>query len=236
MIVLQQCGICLTYFIFVAHNLFDIAASFNVDISMRSLCFCQLAFYIPLVLIRNLQNFAVTNLVANALILMSIATLVYFAIDTIDDVDRVHETLVMFNDSSFYRFVGTSVFIFEGIMALCVPLQQAVREDIREDFPTIFVVTLGIIVVSYMVFGALNYCAYGTTTEMVLTANLPNDGPWRVLVQIAFACAVVFTFPLQLFPAVSTLGTFITNQQNKAQSDLTVGDISHFVSSLPVFE
>jgi hypothetical protein len=38
MIILQQCGICLTYFIFVAHNLFDVATYFGFDISMRYCC------------------------------------------------------------------------------------------------------------------------------------------------------------------------------------------------------
>jgi solute carrier family 36 (proton-coupled amino acid transporter) len=142
----------------------------------------------------------------------------------LEDTGATDDT-TMFNQSSFYQFVGTSVFIFEGVMALCVPLQQAVREDIRDDFPTIFVTTLGMIVVSYMMFGALNYCAYGETTQMVLTSNLP-EGLSRSLVQIAFACAVVFTFPLQLFPAVSTLVSFT----GRAKLDIKVWNLLNTVT------
>jgi amino acid permease len=176
------------------------------------LCFCQLAFYVPLALIRNLQHFAITNLIATLLILISISTLIYYAVQELEFKEKAPEVVVMFNEHSFYRFIGTSVFIFEGVMALSIPLQQSVRADIREDFPSIFRITLGMIVVSYIMFGALNYCAYGDRTEMVLTSNLP-DGLLRCLVQLAYACAVVFTFPLQLFPAVSTLRGFFARHK-----------------------
>eukprot|EP00615_Pteridomonas_danica_P013580 CAMPEP_0114328446 /NCGR_PEP_ID=MMETSP0101-20121206/407_1 /TAXON_ID=38822 ORGANISM="Pteridomonas danica, Strain PT" /NCGR_SAMPLE_ID=MMETSP0101 /ASSEMBLY_ACC=CAM_ASM_000211 /LENGTH=121 /DNA_ID=CAMNT_0001457761 /DNA_START=1 /DNA_END=362 /DNA_ORIENTATION=+ len=42
---------------------------------------------------------------------------------------------------------------------------------------------------------------------MVLTANLP-EGNWRSLVQLAYASSVVFSFPLQLFPAVGIFTGF----------------------------
>jgi translation initiation factor RLI1 len=35
MIVCLQCGICLTYFIFAAKNVIDVASYFNVNVSLR---------------------------------------------------------------------------------------------------------------------------------------------------------------------------------------------------------
>ena len=99
--------------------------------------------------------------------------------------------------------MGTSTYLFEGNAALVVPLQAAVVERDKHRFPPLFVRTLAMIVACYLGFGLLNWLAYGDSTEAVLTVNLPQ-GRWRSSVQLAYAVAVVLTFPLQLFPAIQT--------------------------------
>ena len=47
------------------------------------LCFAQLVAYVPLSLLRDIRNLAPTNLLANALILFSLAVLASFALATI---------------------------------------------------------------------------------------------------------------------------------------------------------
>ena len=77
----QQCGICLTYFIFVATNAQALAADlFGVeDLSMVHLCYWQLLLFLPLVMIRDIENFTYTNMVANVAILYSVLVLCAFA-------------------------------------------------------------------------------------------------------------------------------------------------------------
>ena len=67
-----------------------------------------------------------------------------------------------------------------------------------------YVRTCAGIIGMYICFGALNWIAYGKSTQVVLTLNLPR-GPWKASVQLAYSLAVVFTFPLQLYPAVQIL-------------------------------
>mmetsp|Transcript_33816 Transcript_33816/g.69120 ORF Transcript_33816/g.69120 Transcript_33816/m.69120 type:complete len:652 (+) Transcript_33816:143-2098(+) len=247
-IVLQQCGLCLTYFIFVASNLQSIIADFSgVNISLGSLCFWQLAVYVPLTLIRDIKSFAPTNLVANGLILYSLLVLGAFAVATVhlhrselllpaedapqatantdqEEVATRSPANRWFNFSQCYLFAGTAAFLFEGTMALALPLQGAVKPSLRHGFPALFVGTLGVIISVYLAFGFINDLAYGEATDMILTRNLPpspwqqptDDGgrslggwssvlPWKVSVQVAYIFAVMFTFPLQLFPAVQIL-------------------------------
>eukprot|EP00613_Pedinella_sp_CCMP2098_P065985 CAMPEP_0171988548 /NCGR_PEP_ID=MMETSP0993-20121228/275957_1 /TAXON_ID=483369 /ORGANISM="non described non described, Strain CCMP2098" /LENGTH=700 /DNA_ID=CAMNT_0012641523 /DNA_START=80 /DNA_END=2183 /DNA_ORIENTATION=+ len=247
-IVLQQCGLCLTYFIFVASNLQSIIADFSgVNISLGSLCFWQLAVYVPLTLIRDIKSFAPTNLVANGLILYSLLVLGAFAVATVhlhrselllpaedapqatantdqEEVATRNPANRWFNFSQCYLFAGTAAFLFEGTMALALPLQGAVKPSLRHGFPALFVGTLGVIISVYLAFGFINDLAYGEATDMILTRNLPpspwqqptDDGgrslggwssvlPWKVSVQVAYIFAVMFTFPLQLFPAVQIL-------------------------------
>ena len=56
----------------------------------------------------------------------------------------------------------------------------------------------------YICFGILNWAAYGKDTQTVLTVDLPR-GPWKASVQVAYTLAVIFTFPLQLYPAIQIL-------------------------------
>ncbi|KAH8053016.1 amino acid transmembrane transporter [Aureococcus anophagefferens] len=191
-IVAQQCGICLTYFIFVATNLRELVMYACPSFAAPSLAQCCL-----------LQNFALTNLVANALILYSLVVLaVYGTIEVVEHQPPL-ASLSLFNKQSFYLFVGTSAFVYEGSAALVVPLQEAVRKDLQPQFSTLYVRTCGMIIVTYIVFGA-ELGGLRNWTETVLTVNL-HPSPWKASVQLAYSLAVVFTFPLQLFPAIQIL-------------------------------
>ena len=78
----QQCGICLTYFIFVGTNARDLLTNlFGVadPPSLSSLCYWQLLLFIPLVMIRDIEQFTYTNMVANVAILYSVLVLSAFA-------------------------------------------------------------------------------------------------------------------------------------------------------------
>lgn len=207
-IVAQQCGICLTYFIFVATNLRELwiyfAGPLTSPPALGYFCVGQLAVLVPLSCIRNMQNFALTNLVANVLILYAIVVLAAFATVSVAKAPPAPSSLPLFNPKAFYLFIGTSAFVYEGSAALVVPLQEAVRPDLQREFPRLYLRTCGGIIVTYIFFGALNWAAYGAATETVLTVNLPS-GAWKASVQLAYSAAVIFTFPLQLFPAIQIL-------------------------------
>uniref|UniRef100_A0A7S3NFV1 Amino acid transporter transmembrane domain-containing protein n=1 Tax=Aureoumbra lagunensis TaxID=44058 RepID=A0A7S3NFV1_9STRA len=232
-IVLQQCGICMTYFVFVATNLRDVATALAPDgvhpPSLALMCFFQVLIYIPLVCVRDLQKFAHTNLLANALILYSLAVLLCFGLERVVAKPTVaKDRLVLFNSATFYLFVGTSAFVYEGSAALLVPLQEAVREDLQPYFAPLYLKTAGGIIATYIIFGLVNWAAYGDQTQTVLTVNLP-DGAWKTSVQLAYLIAVIFTFPLQLFPAIQIFRSVI----NKLQQAHKKGGSSRLVPTHP---
>ena len=218
-IVLQQCGICLTYVIFIATNCRELWAYWTgATPTLATCCALQLLVLVPLSWIRDMQTFATTNLIANALILYALIVLALHATTTIaHDPPASLSTLPLFNRESFYLFVGTSAFVYEGSAALVVPLQEAAASRtgaptwrstrrFSTNPPKMYgpVRTCAGIIATYICFGALNWIAYGKSTQVVLTLNLPR-GPWKASVQLAYSLAVVFTFPLQLYPAVQIL-------------------------------
>ena len=122
-IVLQQCGICLTYVIFIATNCRELWAYWTGSTpTLATCCALQLLVLVPLSWIRDMQTFATTNLIANALILYALIVLALHATTTIaHDPPASLSTLPLFNRESFYLFVGTSAFVYEGSAALVVP-------------------------------------------------------------------------------------------------------------------
>jgi proton-coupled amino acid transporter len=83
-----------------------------------------------------------------------------------------------------------------------VPLQEAVHTDEdRAQFPTIYKRVIVCIIVFYAVFGISNWMAFGPTVNTVLTTSLPANF-LATTVQLAYSVAVIFTFPLQNFPAL----------------------------------
>lgn len=92
--------------------------------------------------------------------------------------------------------------LFEGSITLLVPLQEAVHgKQRRQQFPAVYNrVILGIIAF-YVVFGLTCWMAFGHGVNVVLTTSLP-PGVLAATVQLAYSIAVMFTFPLQNFPAL----------------------------------
>jgi len=105
----------------------------------------------------------------------------------------------------WYLFIGTSVLLFEGSITLCLPLQEALQvPDAETRFPKLYNQTIASIVLFYTAFGYLCWSAFGDNVSTVLTTSLP-EGILATMVQLAYSIAVVFTFPLQIFPALEII-------------------------------
>lgn len=80
-------------------------------------------------------------------------------------------------------------------------MQQALDgPDAADKFPVIYKQTITGIVLFYSCFGMICWTAFGDSVNTVLTVSLPK-GVLATLVQLLYSIAVIFTFPLQIFPA-----------------------------------
>jgi proton-coupled amino acid transporter len=230
-IALMQSGVCLTYLIFVPQNLHTSVLTLSrghVQISPAYWLVLMVALQVPLSWIRDIRKLTPTNAVANALILYGLITCLGFALqeattpeaavavdidaEQAQDIARVmvgplgelgkHLAALQPFNKDWFLFIGTSVLLFEGSITLLVPLQEAVHsEQEREAFPRVYrKVILGIICF-YAFFGITCWMAFGNDVKTVLTTSLPQNA-LATTVQLAYSVAVVFTFPLQNFPAL----------------------------------
>jgi len=217
-IALLQSGVCLTYLIFVPQNLHtSLLQLFNINIPAQVCLIAMLLIQIPLSWIKDIRKLTPTNMIANALILYGLITCIGLALSTTfftPNNPTMQETKPMQNfydhvttslspfEKDWFLFIGTSVLLFEGTMTLLIPLQEAVetKED-RAKFPVIFQKVIICVISFYSFFALINWIAFGRDVRTVLTTSLPS-GILATSVQLAYSIAVIFTFPLQNFPAL----------------------------------
>jgi len=170
----MQFGVCLTYLIFVPQNLVESTkALFGIDTSKNIFLAAMLLIEIPLVWIRDIRKLTPFNITASFLIAFGLLSVLFIAVfGTSDDSNfdinenHVHEDILEKLEDEFqhlplikpswFLFIGTSFFCFEGSITLLVPLQEAVysQED-RDRFPRVNLRVTSSIVAFYIFFGTV---------------------------------------------------------------------------------
>ncbi|KAE9326012.1 hypothetical protein PF008_g16754 [Phytophthora fragariae] len=214
-LVLSQIGFCCSYLIFVEKNIGEvILAIFGVQrttaLSSLMLIALQILLYTPLSWVRRIEYFALTNLFADLLILFGLVYIISYTVQTIDDAPVGSATWENFNSTSWAMMLGTSVYCFEGI-GLVLPIYDAMDGDIKHKFPRILSYSMLFLVTLLSVFAGLVYAAFGQDTQSVVTLNLPSaqDSLATMSVQITYSLALVFTYPLMLYPVVKILEGYL---------------------------
>jgi proton-coupled amino acid transporter len=212
-IALMQSGVCLTYLIFVPHNLHtSLLYLWNINLSPQIWLGIMVLIEIPLSWITDIRKLTCTNFAANILILYGLMLCLGFAFE-----EMIHSSDIATNwhanllesfstlepfKSQWFLFVGTSVLLFEGSITLLIPLQESVvLEEERQQFPSVYRRVIICIIVFYIFFGIICWAAFGEDVHTVLTTSLPS-GMFATSVQLAYSLAVLMTYPLQNFPAL----------------------------------
>ncbi|KAJ1656787.1 hypothetical protein IWQ61_003704 [Dispira simplex] len=208
-IVLSQLGFCCAYTIFVARSLQELLQNVTdcrVNYSVTFWVFIQLAVYIPLAMVRKIKNFSHAALVADVFILLGLGYLYYFDMYRLATVGAAK--IQHFNSANFSLFIGTAVFSFEGI-GLVLPIVSSMKEP--EKFPRVLTTALTVSAAIFISIGALSYLTFGDQVATVVLLNLPADDPKVHTVQFLYSLAIMFSVPLQMFPAIRILeaGLFV---------------------------
>jgi solute carrier family 36 (proton-coupled amino acid transporter) len=250
-ITLMQSCVCLTYLIFVPQNLSSAVHLLwgGAPIAPEWFLILMIAIQVPLSFIRDIRKLTATNLLANLLILygwivciaLSLQTMTTEADSTTKNnrntpiqiiVDRFSKLAPFGN--SWFLFIGTSVFMFEGSITVLVPLQEAVfTEQDRERFPDVNRNTILCIVAFYIFFSVTCWMALGDDVRTVLTTSLP-PGTAATTVQLAYSVAVIFTFPLQNYPALEITSRSVVAVANKGRWSLSKATLHNITGTFLV--
>lgn len=236
----MQFGVCLTYLIFVPQNLFESTrALFGVEIRKEFFLAGMLLLEIPLVWIRDIRKLTPFNILATIFIAFGLASVLFIALfgldhptisDTMNEVANEGEMYQLYEEvthlpainPTWFLFIGTSFFCFEGSITLLVPLQEAVyKKEDRENFLNVNRRVTSSIVAFYIIFATICWASFGDSVQTALTASLPKSA-LATIVQLAYSIAVIFTFPLQAFPALEVVCHTTGTKVGKSNSAATL--------------
>ena len=99
---------------------------------------------VPLCLVRDLKVYAPFNSVANFLIGSSLIIITWVSVARISAQGPAPSSTALVTDSSWYLFVGSSLFAFEGIPCV-LPIAESLSPKDRPRFLTVYVVTILVI-------------------------------------------------------------------------------------------
>ncbi|DBA00294.1 TPA: hypothetical protein N0F65_001489 [Lagenidium giganteum] len=217
-LVLSQLGFCCSYLIFVEKNIGDIITHvFKTDgnsvvSASWTLILLQIPLYTPLSWVRRIEYFAITNLFADVLIIFGLFYIIYYSISTMVTHDERYASAHWenFNPKSWALFLGTAVYVFEGI-GLILPIYDAMDASVKHHFPAILTSTIMFLVPFFSLFAGVVYAAFGNLTESVVTLNLPDasKSSATVAVQVTYSIALVLTYPLMLYPVITILEGYL---------------------------
>jgi proton-coupled amino acid transporter len=214
MLMCQQFGIVLTYLIFVPTNIQKVLAACGLSVSMNTLIKLMVMFQIPIAWVSDISKLSVTNITANVLIFYGLLSCLAYSLFINSDPVSVVANIPSLQPivwETFYLFIGTSVLLFEGLIALAIPLCESITEPkLTKAFPNIIAKVLKCIVTFYCVFAITCWSSF-KNPDTVFTASLP-PGFFVDSVQLCYSVAVLLTFPLQNFPAIQILSKGITDQ------------------------
>ncbi|KAI8923811.1 transmembrane amino acid transporter protein-domain-containing protein [Entophlyctis helioformis] len=218
-IAISQMGFCCAYFIFVGQNLRDllmIVSGCHWILPDWFFILLQLVLYIPLAWVRRIKNFGITSLIADVFILLGLGYIFVYDLTVIGETGIKQVSLI--NLESFSLFIGTAMFAFEGI-CLMLPIAESMKRP--QNFGSVLtwcILTIGVI---FVTIGGLGFMAFGSEVETVVFLNLPKT-PAVTGIQFFYAVAIMFSFPLVIYPAIRITEQVLFDQTRTGKSSPVV--------------
>ena len=165
-----QVGFLIGQTYFISSNLQNVMhEAFGVDININ--WFIAFAFIVttPLSFFRNIDTFAFSYVIADALIFITTIVIIAFSTAKLTR-DGWGQGVVAFNSSTWLSMIGSAVYAYEGFGTILPLLDVAEKPELFEK--TLFLV-LATVFVLYTSFGTYNYLIYGKDlVDPLITANL----------------------------------------------------------------
>jgi len=202
----MQLGCCTGILIFTKNFINHILCEFGIsslcDNTVFSVFFC-LMLTVPLCMINNMHYFYIPSLTANFFILIGLASQMYYNLQVLEQDPTLKSNtgtyLKEFNLLDLPLLFGIATFAFEAI-GIIFSIRSSMEKP--QDFPFILRNIMAILSIIYIVFPAVCLITFGERLPDIIFFTLPTDDPFYLLIQILYAISALFTFPVQLFPAL----------------------------------
>eukprot|EP00927_Polykrikos_kofoidii_P083697 TRINITY_DN8636_c0_g1_i7.p1 TRINITY_DN8636_c0_g1~~TRINITY_DN8636_c0_g1_i7.p1 ORF type:complete len:521 (+),score=52.88 TRINITY_DN8636_c0_g1_i7:51-1613(+) len=166
------------------------------DCDFAGMLWMSIPVLIPLVCVRHLRLFTVTNLIGIAIQSVIASYLVVLALHVLLAEGPRSVDLLNTTNANSLMFLGACAYGFEGVNTV-LPVYEAAKH--KESVAKILRVVSGSIMVFYAFFGFVFYSAFGADTAPVATENIPVDSIFRLLLPGAMVFVAMCTNPLNFF-------------------------------------
>jgi len=159
-----------------------------------------MAIYVPLVMVRKIEVFAVTHIFADIMIIISIITIFGYAGASLSK-NGTQFKEIGWVDNLWADAIGFSVYTYEGI-GVVLPIREVTAD--KKGYYKLLCITVSFIALLYIVFGEFTMLAWGDTDdfdEPLITASLPETSVITYILKILFSFNLFFSYPLVIHPA-----------------------------------
>jgi len=214
-LIFSQVGFACVNMTFVGDQFTD-ATGIGHDTLVLAVCF---ALMIPLMWVRYLKYFALTNFIAILLQFITVITILVMSLVKLFN-DGIADEVNWGVSKDFLIFYGTSVYTFEGI-AMVLPMENEMREPHRIGYVTLLCMT--VIVVFITLTGIIGYAAFGNDVDEFVIKSLPQacNGSsfcksFVTALQISYCLAVLAGFPLIMVPPIKITEKWLFGKERRS--------------------
>jgi len=222
-IIICQMGFCTMYCVFIAENLqsalfeiskCDLHGIFSSEYLVYYIILAVMPLVIPFTWIRQLKYFALTNFLANLIVIVSFFYMFSSNITNFEHGAGAKGEVENFRLGGSLAFFGTSMYMFESGTVMAIPVQRSMRNP--EKLPTLLIGITILVIAIQMAFSFSCVWVFGDKTQSIVTLSYADGGDTPAIggmipveiVQISWCVCVFFTFPLMIFPAAKIIEKF----------------------------
>ena len=210
-LVASQFGFCTAYVYFIASQIGgeggvipcisgDAACENGIDLNKWIWMPICMAIYVPLVMVRKIEVFAITHAFGDAMIIITLIVLFGYASASLaEHGPKFHDIKPV--GTLWADAIGFSVYTYEGI-GVILPIREVTAD--KENYYKLLCITVTCIAFLYILLGEYTAIAWGDNPEFkdpLITSSLPEKSVVTYIVKILFSFNLFFSYPLVIHPA-----------------------------------
>lgn len=214
MIALTQFSFSISHFTFNIESLKStIDSVFETQTKRSTYAIILVAILIPVSWVRDIGRFSFAFMIGNLIIVLTLAVVVYFCLETFTHQGALGPDIAFFNPQGYLTTVGFAIYSFEGI-GVVMPIMQTCKRP--EKFTGILVAAIATLCLVYIVYGNLCYLTLGSNMDRpLITEMLPASEPIVIAVKLLFVVNLICSYAICVYPTNTIIESVYPHGKSK---------------------
>ncbi|CAI2363408.1 unnamed protein product [Moneuplotes crassus] len=224
---LSQASFVTFYIAFISqslNNIFENHWGFTINIWIIGVILFFI--YTPLCWYRKIQSLKRFHILADITVFLAVGVLTEVGVTFYLSQGSFADDTRLFNPDKYLIFVGTAIFMFEGV-GIVLPVREACRN--KDQFPAIFVTMILFLTCMLISYSMFQYMVYGDqllSTAPMITKLLTHKGIVVEIVMLMFIMSFIFSYPLVIYPSHLIIESYIIDKKTSSSSQVWIRNLS----------